>query len=121
MARIGKFKAVKDGFVGSIRTLLLHVPTVELKATGGDPAKSQPVYRVFAEGAEIGAVWKHTSRKGVEFHSVSLDDPSFPAGVNARLYAAEDGYDLVWTRPTKRREAEPDDQGQSEPEADDEA
>lgn len=106
MARIGKFTATADGFTGHIHTLQIRVSKVVFKAIEGDPAKSQPVYRVYAEGAEIGSAWKYTSKKGIDFLSVSLDDISFPAAVNARLYAAEDGFDLVWTRPTRRRDAE---------------
>jgi len=117
MARIGKFKATADGFTGSIHTLQIRVSNVVFKAIDGDPAKSQPVYRVYAEGAEIGSAWKYTSGKGVDFLSVSLDDISFPAAVNARLFAAEEGFDLVWTRPTKRRGA--DAGPELEPEADD--
>jgi len=37
--------------------------------------------------------------------------------VDARLFAAEEGFDLVWTRPTKRRGA--DAGPELEPEADD--
>ncbi|SFI51641.1 DUF736 domain-containing protein [Caulobacter sp. UNC279MFTsu5.1] len=108
MARIGKFTATADGFTGYIHTLQIRVSNVVFKAIAGDPAKSQPVYRVYADGAEIGSVWKYKSKKGVDFLSVSLDDISFPAAVNARLFPAEDGFDLVWSRPTKRREPEPE-------------
>lgn len=114
MARIGTFKANRDGFTGAIRTLRLSVPSVVFKPIDGDPAKDQPVYRVFAEGAEIGAAWKYTSGKGVDYLSVSLDDPSFPAPISARLFPAEEGFDLVWNRPT--RKGEPD--NQPEPEGD---
>jgi uncharacterized protein (DUF736 family) len=114
MARIGTFKATSDGFVGSIRSLKLLVPKVVFKAIEGDPAKDQPVYRVYAEGADIGAAWKYTSAKGVDYLSVSLDDPSFPAPVSARLFPSEEGFDLVWTRPVRKGETEPE----AEPEAD---
>lgn len=116
MARIGAFKATKTGFFGSINTLKLDVPKVEFRAIDGDLAKDQPVYRIFAQGAEIGAAWKYTSDKGVDYLSVSLDDPSFPAAVRAKLFAAEDGFDLVWTRPTKKADA-----ARHQPEPDDEA
>lgn len=106
MARIGAFIATPDGFSGSIRSLKLSVSKVVFKAVDGDPAKDQPVYRVFAKGAEIGAAWKYTSAKGLDYLSVRLDDPSFPAPVSARLFASEDGFDLVWNRP--RRKGEPD-------------
>jgi uncharacterized protein (DUF736 family) len=106
MARIGTFTATPEGFSGSIRSLKLHVPKVVFKAVEGDPAKDQPVYRVFAEGAEIGAAWKYTSAAGVDYLSVRLDDPSFPAPVSARLFASEEGFDLVWSRPRKRDDAD---------------
>ena len=106
MARIGTFKASKNGFAGSIVTLKLNIPNIIFRATDGDPAKDQPVYRVYAEGADIGAAWKYTSSNGVEFLSVRLDDISFPAPINARLFASEDGFDLVWTRPARKRDTE---------------
>ena len=102
MARIGAFKATSTGFFGSINTLRLHVPNVEFRAVDGDPAKDQPVYRIWAGEADLGAAWKYTSSGGVEYLSVRLDDPSFPAPVSARLFPSEGGFDLVWTRPTRR-------------------
>lgn len=115
MARIGTFVATPDGFSGSIRSLKLSVPKVVFRAVDGDPAKDQPVYRVFAQGAEIGAAWKYTSAKGLDYLSVRLDDPRFPAPVSARLFASEDGFDLVWNRPRRQGEA------QDAPEPDEEA
>ena len=117
MARIGTFKATSDGFVGSIRSLKLSVPKVVFKAIDGDPAKDQPVYRIHADGAEIGAAWKYTSKKGVDFLSVRLDDPSFADAISARLFPAEDGFDLVWSRPA--RKAEPRPEPDAEPELED--
>jgi uncharacterized protein (DUF736 family) len=114
MARIGSFKASNSGFVGSITTLKLNIANVTFRATDGDPAKDQPVYRVYSEGADIGAAWKYTSDKGVEFLSVSLDDISFPAPINAKLFASDTGFDLVWTRPAKKRDAD----DQQQPQAD---
>jgi len=115
MARIGNFTATPDGFTGSIKSLRLSVAKVVISAIEGEIAKGQPAYRVFAQGAEIGAAWKYTSAKGADYLSVSLDDPSFPAPVSARLFASDDGFDLVWNRP--RRKGEPE----HAPEPDDEA
>ena len=48
---------------------------------------------------EIGAAWKRQSKANKPYLSVKLDDPSFPAPVNARLIDAEDGgASLYWTR-----------------------
>jgi uncharacterized protein (DUF736 family) len=32
------------------------------------------------------------------YHSVKLDDPSFPAPIYANLVAVDEGYVLVWSR-----------------------
>ena len=45
------------------------------------------------------AAWKKTSEAGREYISVTLDDPSFPATVYARLIEGEGGtHDLIWSR-----------------------
>jgi uncharacterized protein (DUF736 family) len=50
---------------------------------------------------EIGAGWKKQSVAKREYVSVKLDDPAFPAPVNARLVDDEDGNtSLYWTRPS---------------------
>ena len=52
-----------------------------------------------ATSHDIGAAWKKTSEAGREYISVTLDDPSFPATVYARLIEGEDGtHDLIWSR-----------------------
>jgi uncharacterized protein (DUF736 family) len=33
-----------------------------------------------------------------DYHSVKLDDSSFPAAIHASLVDADDGYSLVWFR-----------------------
>lgn len=78
----------------------------EVRRLVGDLATVQSAACVYAEGADTGAAWKYTSEAGVDFLSVSLDDPSFPGPVNAKLFTAENGFDLVWTRPAKRKDAE---------------
>jgi uncharacterized protein (DUF736 family) len=32
------------------------------------------------------------------YHSVKLDDPSFPAPIYAKLVAVDEAYALVWSR-----------------------
>ena len=52
-----------------------------------------------AASYDIGAAWKKTSEAGRECLSVTLDDPSFPATVYARLIEGENGtHDLIWSR-----------------------
>jgi uncharacterized protein (DUF736 family) len=61
--------------------------------------ENAPDFRLQAASHDIGAAWKKTSEAGREYVSVTLDDPSFPATVYARLIEGEDGtHDLIWSR-----------------------
>jgi len=98
MANIGTFTTDKDGFAGTLRTLTLNVKVKLVLNDKGDNEKA-PDYRAQAAGHDIGAAWNKTSEAGREYKSVSLDDPSFPAPVYARLIENEDGtHDLIWSR-----------------------
>ena len=95
MANIGTFTADKDGFTGTLRTLALNVKVKLVPNDKGDNEKA-PDFRLQAASHDIGAAWKKTSEAGREYISVTLDDPSFPATVYARLIEGEDGtHDLV--------------------------
>ena len=54
--------------------------------------------RVLVGNVEIGAAWHRTSKENTEYHSVKLDDPSFPAPIYANLFKGETDYTLVWSR-----------------------
>lgn len=98
MANIGTFTADKDGFNGQLRTLTLNVKVKLLPNDKGNN-ESAPDFRLQAGGHDIGAAWKKTSEAGRHYVSVTLDDPSFPATVYARLIENEDGtHDLIWSR-----------------------
>jgi uncharacterized protein (DUF736 family) len=95
---IGTFTADKDGFTGTLRTLTLNVKVKLVPNDKGDN-ENAPDFRLQAAGHDIGAAWKKTSEAGREYLSVTLDDPSFPATVYARLIEGEDGtHDLIWSR-----------------------
>ena len=96
MANIGTFTAEKDGFTGTLRTLTLNVKVKLVPNDKGD-TENAPDFHLQAAGHEVGAAWKKTSEAGREYLSVSIDDPSFPATVYARLIENEDGArpDLV--------------------------
>jgi uncharacterized protein (DUF736 family) len=98
MANIGTFTAEKDGFTGTLRTLTLNVKVKLVPNDKGD-TENAPDFHLQAAGHEVGAAWKKTSEAGREYLSVSIDDPSFPATVYARLIENEDGtHDLIWSR-----------------------
>ena len=98
MATIGTFTADKDGFTGTLRTLTLNV---KVKFIPNDKTSDNaPDFRIQAlNGLEVGAAWKKISQAERPYVSVSLDDPSFPATVYARLIEGEDGtHNLIWSR-----------------------
>lgn len=99
MANIGIFTATSNGFVGTVRTLTLNVK-VKLVPNGEKDRENAPDYRILAgTGYEIGAAWKKMSRAEKPYLSVTLDDPSFPATIYARLVQGEgEAHDLIWSR-----------------------
>lgn len=101
MALIGEFATNGNVIVGNVRTL-----TVRMQARLSPierVSKDAPDFRVTSNGAEVGAAWSAVSDDGEPYISVKLDDPSFPAPINAALWPAEkEGeYALVWSRPKK--------------------
>ena len=98
MAQIGTFTRNDDGsFAGVIKTLSLNIKARFVPAEK-DSEKS-PDLRALAGSIEIGAGWKKTAKEtNREYHSVKLDDPSFPAPIYASLVEVEGGYALIWSR-----------------------
>jgi uncharacterized protein (DUF736 family) len=99
MAQIGTFTRGEDGsYTGTIRTLSLNI---KVRFVPAEPSQNEkaPDLRVLAgNNVEIGAAWKRTSKENTVYHSVKLDDPSFPAPIYANLVAVDDAYALVWSR-----------------------
>lgn len=100
---IGNFTQQNGGYAGTVRT---H--TVELNArfvpNDKETARSPDFLVLTDDNYQVGAAWsKEGKATGRPYQSVTLDDPSFPTTINARLVEGEDGsYDLVWTRSKKR-------------------
>lgn len=112
MSVIGNFKhdAKTGTYTGDIVTLTFSRSDVQFKPADKASDK-EPDYRITGTTAhgevEFGAAWKRTSEKGQDYLSVSIDDPALTSGLNAALFAAEDGKTatLVWTRPKAKKEA----------------
>ena len=109
MAVIGTFKADKDGYAGTIRTLAINAK-VRIVANDRKSTASAPDFRIFAGLAEVGAAWRKTAKeKEASYLSVRLDDPAFPEPIHAALMEqTEDGVlRLLWRREKsdKREEA----------------
>ncbi len=98
MAQIGNFTRGEDGsYVGTIRTLSLNVKARLTPAEASQNEKA-PDLRVFVGTVEIGAAWKRTSQENTVYHSVKLDDPSFPAPIFANLVEKDGSHTLIWSR-----------------------
>ena len=99
MPIIGTFKADKDGYSGSIRTLTLNAK-VRIVATDQKPSPQSPDFRIIAGTTEIGAAWRQTAEDQTSYLSVRLDDPSFTAPIRAALIEkTDDGIlRLLWRR-----------------------
>jgi len=99
MANIGTFTADKGGFTGTLRTLTLNVKVKLVPNDKGD-RENAPDFRLQATGGyDIGAAWKKVSQAERPYLSVTLDDPSFPATIYARLIEEDDGtHNLIWSR-----------------------
>ena len=98
MANIGTFTAQNGSYSGSVRTLTLNV---KVKIVPNDKeSENAPDFRIVAGHFEIGAAWKKVSRTAERpYLSVTLDDPSFPATIYARLVEGEEGvHNLIWSR-----------------------
>ena len=97
MANIGTFTAQNDSFTGTVRTLTLNVKVKIIP--NAKESENAPDYRIVAGNFEIGAAWKKISKAERSYLSATLDDPSFPATIYARLVEGEDGaHNLIWSR-----------------------
>ena len=97
MTTIGNFTKSSDGYAGTVRTLTVNVK-VKLVPTTKD-TDNAPDFRIYAGPYELGAAWKKTSKANRDYLSVSIDDPSLPRPIYARLVDTEDGSaSLIWSR-----------------------
>ena len=97
LANIGTFTTQNDSFTGTVRTLTLNVKVKFIP--NAKESENAPDYRIVAGNFEIGAAWKKISKAERPYLSATLDDPSFPATIYARLVEGEDGaHNLIWSR-----------------------
>ena len=106
---IGQFKMVRGQLMGSVATVSIDLPRLGL-----NPIESQndraPRFEIMAYNGkrwvQIGALWEATSHASGElFYQGRLDDPSMVEALPIMLFRDEtDGYNVVWNRPTQRRE-----------------
>lgn len=96
---IGLFETTDDGYLGVINTLNHRLTGVRFTPVEAKRSPDSPDFTVQFEGVELGAAWKATARSGNPFVRVVLDDPSFPAALNASLVENREGkFSLLWSR-----------------------
>ena len=96
---IGIFESKDDGYIGAINMLNHRLGGVRLVPVEAKRSAESPDFLVQIDGVELGAGWKATSQAGNPFVRVVLDDPSFPAALNASLVEGNDGkFTLLWSR-----------------------
>jgi uncharacterized protein (DUF736 family) len=108
MPVIGTFSAVKDGYAGSIRTLMVN-GRVRIIANDRKDSPGAPDFKITLGTTEIGAAWRKTKKDTEQTYlRVRLDDPAWPSPIwGVLLEAADDGViRLIWNRP-KRDETVP--------------
>ncbi|MER8705134.1 DUF736 domain-containing protein [Mesorhizobium sp. M1088] len=108
MATIGTFKKSGNEFTGEIVTLSLQTKNVRIVPESRQVGENAPSHRVFVGRAEIGAAWSKKSNEGRDYLGLKLDDPSFNAPIYANLFDDEEGegFSLIWSRPSRRRNGE---------------
>jgi uncharacterized protein (DUF736 family) len=102
MSTIAKMTKHKDGSFGG--TLIL--PSLAGAEIVIEPVEKKkptaPDYRAYIGDFESGAAWKRTSKKGNDYLSLKLIDPTFHASVMYPvLLKSDDGYSLDWS-PTRK-------------------
>lgn len=98
MTIIGSFIAQDDGgYRGQLHTLGLRLKDVRIRPV---PRKGEraPDFRVFVQDREIGAAWRHAPEGKPAHLCLRLDDPSFPAPLQARLIESDGEHRLYWSR-----------------------
>ena len=103
MPVIGTFTAAKDGYAGSIRTLMLN-GRVRIVPNERKSSPEAPDFRVLMDTSEIGAAWKKIKQDtGKSFLKLRLDDPAWPQPVwGVLLESPEDGViRLIWRRSNR--------------------
>ncbi len=100
MPVIGTFSAVKDGYAGRIRTLMLKAQ-VRITANDRRGTDGAPDFRISLGTTDIGAAWRKTKQGSEQTYlRVRLDDPAWPQPIwGVLLEATDDGVvRLIWSR-----------------------
>lgn len=107
MPAIGYVNKLDDGsYRGTLRTLSISAALKIIPNKDKKPDSDQPDYRVYANGAEIGAAWIRKNKDSGDYVSVSISAPEFgPRKLFANLGRAagsesDDEFAVIWN-PTE--------------------
>ncbi len=102
MSTIAKMTKHKDGsFIGTLILPSLAGAEIIFRTVEKQTATG-PAYRVYVGEFESGAAWKRTSKKGKDYLSLRLTDPTFDSKViYPVLLKSDNGYSLDWS-PTRK-------------------
>ncbi|MGI9487461.1 MAG: DUF736 domain-containing protein [Geminicoccaceae bacterium] len=107
MATIGNVILDGDRYRGQLNTVTIQA-SIEIAPNHSKANDRQPDFRVYVNGAEIGAGWnKYNKSTAEQYLSISMDDPSFDTPIHANLGKAAgqddpNAFALIWNRPRRR-------------------
>ena len=99
MSVIGHFVPDTDGYVGSIRTLTIHVK-LRLVAIDNKTKEDGPDFRIQFGMQDVGAAWKAKTHEAEprDYLSAMIDDPMFPEPLRGALFEDNGNLNFVWRR-----------------------
>ena len=99
MSVIGHFVPDTDGYVGSIRTLTIHVK-LRLVAIDNKTKEDGPDFRILFGMQDVGAAWKAKTHEAEprDYLSAMIDDPMFPEPLRGALFEDNGNLNFVWRR-----------------------
>lgn len=100
MATIGKFRAVENGYEGTISTLSM-ARKVQIIRNENKKNDKSPDYFVKTGQSDLGFARNEMSSGDTpkSYIKVFLDDPSFVQPIWAALFDKQGQAELVWSRP----------------------
>lgn len=100
MATIGQFRAVENGFEGTISTLSM-ARKVQIIPNENKKSDQSPDFFVKTGQCDLGFARRQLSEgeNPKPYISVFLDDPSFVEPIWAALFEKQGKAELVWSRP----------------------
>ncbi len=99
MSIIGRFKSIKNGYEGYIKTLTIDAVVQIIESTNRSENNAAD-YKVFRGDCQIGIAWIRTAQdKNIsEYLGIRIYDPALSEPLRAALFKSGDNYNLVWRR-----------------------